>query len=74
MIDLSKMNECYTKHYLLKEFNKEIITEDEIISLIEELIEEKEEIEEKYNDLQNDLENNYKPISYEEQIGYNRNW
>lgn len=74
MIDLNNMNECYTKRYLKEKIGKDNITTDELIGLIEELIADKEELEEKYEDLENDLRDNYKPISYEEQIGYNRNW
>ena len=74
VIDLKQMNECYTKRYLKERFNKDNITADELIGLIEELIDEKENLQEQYEDLKRDLEDNYKPISVEEQIGWNERW
>lgn len=40
-------------------------------TMIEDLLYLVEVLEEKYKDLEQDIEDNYRPIPYEEQIGYN---
>lgn len=44
---------------------------DALESMIEDLLYLIEALEEKYKDLEQDIEYNYRPIPYEEQIGYN---
>ena len=73
-INIKDMNECYFKKYLQKKFNKDLLSINELLGLAEELLDEIEEKQEKYDNLIQDLKDNYKPIPYEEQIGYNRNW
>ena len=73
-INIKDMNECHFKKYLQQKFNKDLLSINELLGLAEELLDEIEENQEKYDDLQQDLKDNYKPIPYEEQIGYNRNW
>lgn len=41
--------------------NKDIVSLDEIIGLLEDIDDELEDVEDKYNDLQQDLEDNYIP-------------
>lgn len=73
-INLKDMNECFTKRYLQDEFKKDLVSVDELIGLIEDLKGEYDYLEEQYEDLKRDMEDNYKPISVEEQIGYNERW
>ncbi len=64
--------------YDIKWFNAEeidgYIEEDNLISMIEDLICEVDRLQEELEDTIQDRNDNYKPIPYEEQIGYNRNW
>lgn len=73
-INIKDMNECYTKRYLQETFKKDLVSISELIGLIEDLKGDYDSLEEQYDDLKQDMEDNYKPVSYEEQIDYNRNW
>lgn len=73
-INIKDMNECYFKRYLQEQFKKDIVSIDEILGLLEDLKGDYDSLEEKFEDFKQDVEDNYKPVSYEEQIGYNRNW
>lgn len=61
---------------LLERINKitytkftEPITEDDVISIVEELVGEYENLQDKYNDLEQQIEDNYRPIPAAEQYG-----
>lgn len=61
---------------LLERINKitytkftEPITEDDVISIIEELVGEYENLQDKHNDLEQQIEDNYRPIPVAEQYG-----
>lgn len=43
----------------------------DLIDLYDDLFSEYEHLEEEFEDFKQNVEENYKPISYEEQIGYN---
>lgn len=73
-INIKDMNECYLKRYLQEQFKKDIVSIDEILGLLEDLKGDYDSLEEEFEDFKQDVEDNYKPVSYEEQIGYNRNW
>ena len=62
--------EINMKGYNLDSFqNKDLYTWDEIIEVIEELESNLYEANERLTELERDIEDNYKPISYEEQVG-----
>ena len=48
-----------------------LIPVDNLMAAIEDLLAEYHHKEEELEDLKQEIEDNYKPISYEEQIGYN---
>lgn len=61
---------------LLERINKitstkytEPITEDDVISIIEEIVNEYEHLLDRYNDLEQQIEDNFKPIPVAEQVG-----
>jgi hypothetical protein len=62
--------EINMKDYNLDSFQtKDLYTWDEIIEVIEELESNLYEANERLTELERDIEDNYKPISYEEQVG-----
>jgi hypothetical protein len=62
--------EINMKSYNLDSFQtKDLYTWDEIIEVIEELESNLYEANERLTELERDIEDNYKPISYEEQVG-----
>lgn len=73
-INIKDMNECNFKKYLQEQFKKDIVSINEILGLFEDLKDDYDSLEEEFEDFKQDVEDNYKPIPYEEQIGYNRNW
>ena len=58
-IKVEDLNKWVAKYFI----DKDIITIDDLISVIEELDSELDYQREKYYELENNLENNYKPIS-----------
>ena len=60
-----KVNELNS--WVAKYFDKDLISIDELISVIEDLDSEAENWKEKYEDLEQDLHDNYKPIPVSEQ-------
>lgn len=53
----------------------EFIPVESFISIIEDLYGEVEHLKEELNDLKQDMQDNYRPISIQEQIGYDvRTW
>lgn len=42
-----------------------------LVSALEDMIYELHHVQEEFDDFKQDVEDNYRPISYEEQIGYN---
>ena len=54
--------------------DKDLVTLDEIFSLLEDLACDKERLEEELEDLKRDIEDNYRPLSVREQIGYDESW
>lgn len=64
-INISNMNECYTKRYLQDEFRKDLVSIDELIELIQDLKGEYDSLQEQYDDLKQDMEDNYvhRPMS-----------
>lgn len=73
-INVKEMKEGFLKRYLQERFNKDLVSVDELIGLIEELKDDNDALQEKYEDLEQDMRDNYKPISVEEQIGYSERW
>lgn len=73
-INIKDMNECYLKRYLQEQFKKDIVSIDEILGLLEDLKGDYDSLEEEFEGFKEKVEDNYKPVSYEEQIGYSRNW
>ena len=68
------MEEVYVKkeslgRWVAKYFNKDIISINDLISVIEDLDDEVDNWKEKYEDLEQDLHDNYKPISHSEMYG-----
>lgn len=66
------MDEIYLKtnelnSWIAKYFDKDLISIDDLIGVIEDLDGEVEDWKMKYEELQNDLEDNYRPISHAEQ-------
>lgn len=53
---------------------KDIISIWELLGYMQDLLYEVERLEEEYEDFKKDVEDNYKPVSVEEQIGWNHNW
>lgn len=49
--------------------DKDLITLEEVFEKLEELYDEKEMIEQEFEDFKKDVEDNYRPLSYEEQLG-----
>ena len=49
--------------------NKDLVTIDEILCLLEDLSDDLEHMKEQYHDLHEDLVENYKPISEDEMYG-----
>ena len=52
-------------------FNPALISEGDVMDILEELVNMIDDLEEKIKHLEQDIEDNYRPISYAEQIGYN---
>lgn len=52
----------------------EFISVESLISMIEDLYGEVEHIKEEFEDFKRDVEDNYRPIPYQEQIGWNSTW
>ena len=52
----------------------EFIPVESLISMIEDLYGEVEHIKEEFEDFKRDVEDNYRPIPYQEQIGWNSTW
>jgi len=67
-ININDMIECYTKRYLKEHFKKDLVSIEELISLIEDLKGDYDSAQEKIEDLEQDIKDNYKPIPYREQI------
>lgn len=68
------MNEVYIdmrkeSKWISKYFNKDLVSIEELLGVIEDLDSELESLQEKYDDLKQDMEDNYRPIPIEEQIG-----
>ena len=57
-----------------KLFTKDLISIDDLISVIEDAYSEIDELQEKLEDLEQDIEDNYKPISKTEQYGVSERW
>ena len=53
--------------WIAKYFIKDLISVDDLLSVIEDLDSEVDNLEEKIEDLKNDIESNYKPVSKAEQ-------
>lgn len=66
-IKKDELNRWIVKYYP----NKDLISIDDLIGVIEDLDNEIEHLKEKIEDMEQDIKDNYKPISYKEQIGYN---
>lgn len=73
-INIKNMNECYIKRYMENQFKKDLVSVEEIISLLEDLKGEYDELEEQFEDFKKDVEDNYRPVSIREQIDYNERW
>lgn len=73
-INIKNMNECAFKHYLEKEFKKDLISIEEIMNTFEELKYDYDDLEEQFEDFKQDVEDNYRPVSIREQIDYNERW
>jgi DNA-binding transcriptional regulator GbsR (MarR family) len=69
------MNEVYIKTENLNKWikqyfeNKDIISIDDMLTVIEDLDSEVERLKEKIEDMEQNIEDNYKPIPYSEQVG-----
>ena len=70
------MNEIYIKTTDLSTWmkvkyfkNKDLVSVEELIGLIEDIDDDLEALQEKYDDLEQDLHDNYKPISHSEMYG-----
>lgn len=62
--------DCITEKTLERiGINKDIISVEELLGVIEDLYFEKEHLEEELQDLKQDIEDNYKPISPYEMYG-----
>lgn len=66
-INIKDFGELFIGKYLTKKFNKDLISIEELISVLEDEIAEREHWKEKYEDLEQDMEDNYKPIPISEQ-------
>lgn len=66
-VNIKDLGECYLKDYLEKEFKKDLISVDELLTLTESLIADVDELKEKFEDLERDVEENYRPIPVNEQ-------
>lgn len=62
--DLSWITDYYFK-------NKDIVSVEELVCLIQDLIGEKEDLEDKVRELESDIEDNYRPIPKSEQYAIN---
>ena len=49
--------------------NKDLVSVEELIGLIEDIDDDLEALQEKYDDVEQDLHDNYKPISHAEMYG-----
>jgi hypothetical protein len=47
--------------------NKDIVSIDDLMAVVQQLVCDKETLEEQLNDLKNDINDNYRPISKQEQ-------
>ena len=54
--------------YLFKKFNKDLISVDNLLDLIEDLKCDVEYLEDKVREMEQDIEENYRPIPYAEQV------
>ena len=52
-INLKNLGECYLKDYLDKEFNRDLISVQDLLATIEDLIDEKEGLEEQLEKIEN---------------------
>lgn len=52
-INLKDLGECYLKDYLDKEFNRDLITVQDLLATIEDLIDEKKGLEEQLEKIEN---------------------
>lgn len=60
-INIKDFGDLYIRKYLEQEFNKDLISVEELVATIEDLISEVESYKEKYEELEKDLEDNYRP-------------
>ena len=74
----NRIKEITMSDYDLITVNKEkeicMIDNSEIISMLEDLICEVDTLKEKMEEIIQDTQDNYQKISYEQQIGYNKEW
>lgn len=66
-ININELNECWLSKYLEKKFKRDLISIDDLLTLIEDLSSDVEELEDKVRDLEQDIEENYRPIPVHEQ-------
>ena len=75
---LDRASQILGNDYNIKWFNAEeidgYIDDDMILSMVEDLICEVDRLQEELEDTIQDRNDNYKPIPYEEQIGYSERW
>lgn len=58
-----------TNQWIQKCFDRDLVSIEELLGVIEDLGDELEHWKEKYEDLEQDLQDNYKPISHFEEYG-----
>ena len=66
-INIKEFNEDWIGKYLAKKFNKDLISVDNLLGLIEELADDVEYLEDKIRDMEKDIEENYRAIPVHEQ-------
>lgn len=67
-INIKDFGEGWLGRYLEKKFNRDLISVDDLLGLIEDLSSDVEELEDRIRDLEEDIEQNYRPIPYKEQV------
>lgn len=71
---LDRVSKMTLTDYEIKWFDKKnidgYIPAENLLSMIEDLLCEIDRLEEEIEDIKQDLEDNYRPIPYEEQIGF----
>lgn len=67
-INIKDFGELFINKYLYEKSKKDIISIEELISILEDEISDKEYWKEKYEDLELDLEDNYRRIPISEQV------